>query len=127
MARTSRVLVPRVVAAVIGAIGGGAVVTREPRVVAGRALPVAATAPPVVEAITLQAPETKPDTASETLPPKAARSKPMARRKPVEPVIPLVHAPDDPGPDPGPDGDPRPEMSASRENDGWQRLRRLFR
>jgi len=42
-------------------------------------------------------------------------------------VIPLVHAPDDPGPDPGPDSDPMEEMSASRQNDGWQRLRRLFR
>jgi HemY protein len=93
----------------------------------GDARPVIEAAPPVVEAITLQAPETKPDTASETLPPKAARSKPLARRKPVEPVIPLVHAPDDPGPDSGPDGDPRPEMPASRENDVWQRLRRLFR
>ncbi len=29
--------------------------------------------------------------------------------KPVEPVIPLVHAPDDPGPDSGLDGDPVPE------------------
>jgi len=91
----------------------------------GDARPMIEAAPPVAEAITLQAPETKPDTASETLPPKAARSKPMARRKLAEPVIPLVHAPDDPGPDP--DGDPTPEVSASREDNGWQRLRRLFR
>src|SRR5262245_32414267 len=54
----------------------------------GDARPVIEASRPVVEAITLQAPEIKPDTASET--PKAARSKPMARRKPVEPVIPLV-------------------------------------
>jgi len=93
----------------------------------GDARPMIEAAPPVAEAITLQVPETKPDTASEALPPKAARSKPMAKRKPAEPVIPLVHAPDDPGPDPGPDSDPIEEMSASRQNDGWQRLRRLFR
>jgi HemY protein len=93
----------------------------------GDARPMIEAASPVVEAITVPVPETKPDTPSETLPSKAARSKPTAKRKPVEPVIPLVHSPDDPGPDPGPDGDPRPEMSASRENDGWQRLRRLFR
>jgi HemY protein len=93
----------------------------------GDARPVIEATPPVVEAISLQVPETRPDTASETLPPKAARPKPTARRKPVEPVIPLVHAPDDPGPDAGPDGDPKPEMSASGANEGWQRLRRLFR
>src|SRR5262249_41364791 len=93
----------------------------------GDSKPVIEAASPVAEAITLQVPETKPDTASEALPPKTARSKPMAKRKLAEPVIPLVHAPDDPGPDPGPDGDPMAEMSASRENDGWQRLRRLFR
>ena len=100
---------------------------KAPLAAIGDARPMIEAAPPVVEAITLQVLETKPDTPSETLPPKAARSKPTAKRKPVEPVIPLVHAPDDPGLDPGSDGDPMPEMSASRENDGWQRLRRLFR
>jgi hypothetical protein len=49
-ARTPRVLVPLVVAAGAGAIVGVAVVTtRDPRVVAGRPVPVTATAPPVVE------------------------------------------------------------------------------
>jgi len=91
----------------------------------GDTRPVIEAAPSVVEAITSRVPETKPDTVSETLPRKAARSKPATKRKSVEPVIPLVHAPDDPGPDPGPDGDPMPEMSTVREGDGW--LRRLFR
>lgn len=83
--------------------------------------------PPVVAAITLQAPETKLSTAPEIPPHKAARSKTPAKRKPVEAVIPLVHAPDDPGPDPSADGEPVPEMSASSKSDAWQRLRRLFR
>jgi hypothetical protein len=50
MARTLRILLPLVVAAIVGSVVGVAVVSsREPRVVAGRALPVAATAPAVVE------------------------------------------------------------------------------
>jgi HemY protein len=93
----------------------------------GDSKPVIEAAPPVAEALTLPVPEAKLDMASEGLPRKAARSKPPAKGKQVEPVIPLVHAPDDPGPDPGSDGDPMPEMSESRERDGWQRLRRLFR
>ena len=93
----------------------------------GDARPVIEAAPPAVEAIALQAPETKPSTASEMPSRRAARSKTPAKRKLVEPVIPLVHAPDDPGPDPGADVDPVPEMSTSRESDVWQRLRRLFR
>ena len=91
------------------------------------ARPVIEATPPAVEAIALQAPETKPSTAPVLPPRKAARSKAPDKRKPVEPVIPLVHAPDDPGPDPGADGELVPEMPASRESDVWQRLRRLFR
>lgn len=93
----------------------------------GEARPVIEATPPVVETIALQAPETRPSTAAEMPPRKAARSKTSAKQKPVEPVIPLVHAPDDPGPDLGTDGDLVPEMSAPRESDVWQRLRRLFR
>jgi HemY protein len=93
----------------------------------GDARPVIEAEPPVVEAIALQAPETRPSTAAEMPPRKAARSKTSAKQKPVEPVIPLVHAPDDPGPDLGADGDLVPEMSAPRESDVWQRVRRLFR
>ena len=93
----------------------------------GDATPVIEATPPAVEAIALQAPETKPSTEPVQPPRKAAKSKASDKRKPVEPVIPLVHAPDDPGLDPGSDGDPVPEMPASRESDVWQRLRRLFR
>jgi HemY protein len=85
---------------------------------------------PDAEALALKAPDNKPAPKSHTEPEasqrKTSRTKTSARRKPVEPVIPLVHAPDDPGPDLGLDGDPVPETSAS-EGDTWQRLRGLFR
>ena len=93
----------------------------------GDTRPMIEAATPAIETVALQAPETRPDTRPEMPPRKTARSKAPVKRKAVEPVIPLVHAPDDPGPDPGIDGDPVPETSASRESDGWQRLRRLFR
>ena len=54
-------------------------------------------------------------------------SKAAAKARPVEPVIPLVHAPDDPGLDPGLDRDPVPEPSTPPAGDAWQRLRQLFR
>ena len=56
-----------------------------------------------------------------------AAEKPAAKEKPVEPVIPLVHAPDDPGPDLGLDGDPVPEPTTPPAGDAWQRIRQLFR
>lgn len=92
----------------------------------GDARPVIEVTSPAVEVITLEAP-TKPSTAPAMPPRKAAKLKAPDKRKPAEPVIPLVHAPDDPGPDSGADGDPMPELSTSRESDGWQRWRRLFR
>lgn len=48
--------------------------------------------------------------------------KPAAKAKPVEPVIPLVHAPDDPGPDAGGDIEPQPETG-----EGWLRIRQGLR
>ncbi len=48
--------------------------------------------------------------------------KPATRTKAVEPVIPLVHAPDDPGPDAGGDFEPRPETG-----EGWPRIRQGLR
>jgi HemY protein len=54
--------------------------------------------------------------------PEPARPNPSASARPVEAVIPLVHVPDDPGPEPEseaePIGAPPPE--------GWRRLRSLF-
>jgi HemY protein len=41
-------------------------------------------------------------------------------------VIPLVHAPDDPGPDPEAQVEPEPEPTAA-PSDGWSRIRALFK
>ena len=48
------------------------------------------------------------------------------KTRPAEPVIPLVHAPDDPGPDQHLDAEPVPEPSAPSRGP-WQRFIGLFR
>ena len=53
------------------------------------------------------------------------KSAKAVKPKPVEAVIPLVHAPDDPGLESGLDRDPVPE--ATTPPDAWQRLKQLFR
>ncbi|MGE0563001.1 MAG: heme biosynthesis protein HemY [Pseudolabrys sp.] len=81
----------------------------------------------------------KSEVPAAALPPKPAESAvstpraktPLAAEKrEAEPVIPLVHAPDDPGIDAPFDGDtlgdPVPEAPPPRP-DAWQRLRQLFR
>jgi HemY protein len=92
----------------------------------GVSRPVIEVAPPVAESITVTPPETKPEPPAER-PRKTAKSKASAKAKPVEPVIPLVHAPDDPGPDSGLDRDPVLETATPPATDAWQRLRQLFR
>jgi HemY protein len=61
------------------------------------------------------------------LEPLRKAQRPAARPVPVEAVIPLVHAPDDPGTDSGLDGDPRPETTSPAANGAWQRIRQMFR
>jgi HemY protein len=70
-----------------------------------------------------------PDLDSKPAAEKSARKsvKSAAKAKPVEAVIPLVHAPDDPGLDSGLDGDPVPEPSTPPPSDAWQRIMQLFR
>lgn len=97
--------------------------------------PVAPVSAPV-ETAPLIAAEEKPEPASE--PPLRKAQKPLAgtvanpavkpatKPKP-EPVIPLVHAPDDPGPDLGLDADPVPETTSPPPGDAWQRIRQFFR
>jgi len=53
--------------------------------------------------------------------------KPTARPAPVEAVIPLVHAPDDPGPDSGLDGELVPETTAAGAASPWRRFMQMFR
>ena len=60
-------------------------------------------------------------------PRKAQKSADKAKAKPVEPVIPLVHAPDDPGTELGLDAEPVPEPATTPAPDAWQRFRGLFR
>jgi HemY protein len=101
----------------------------------GVSRPVIEAAPPVVEPATIALPQAKPEPPAEMPSRKAAKSKTDARAssktsakaRPVEPVIPLVHAPDDPGPDLGLDHDPVPATSTPPAGDAWQRLRQLFR
>jgi HemY protein len=93
----------------------------------GVAQPVIEVALPAATPIAIQAQEAKPNAPPEIPPRKAGRTRAPVKPKAVEPVIPLVHAPDDPGPDLSLDRDPVPETSISHEGDAWQRLRRLFR
>ena len=75
----------------------------------------AATAAPVAasEPAALVVPEPPP------VPPR-----PAVRPRPVEPVIPLVRVPDDPGPEP--DGLADPSAASASRPEGWRRLRVLF-
>jgi HemY protein len=89
----------------------------EPAEAAPEPDPVPPVAEPVAEPEVPPAPEPAPE------PPRHETKK--ATRPPAEPVIPLVHAPDDPGPGSGLDGDPVPEPASQR--DAWHRIRQLFR
>jgi HemY protein len=84
----------------------------EPRAVAETPEPAA---PPAAE----PAPPSPPT--AEVVPLRKAQ-KPAVRPAPVEAVIPLVHAPDDPGPDSGPDGDPLRETPSPAGNSAWRRF-----
>ena len=60
-------------------------------------------------------------------PRKPSRTATKSRPKPVEPVIPLVHVPDDPGPDSALESDPVPEPTTPPPQAPWQRFMQLFR
>jgi HemY protein len=70
------------------------------------------------------APEAKPP---ESPPEPKPEQKPAAQARPVAAVIPLVHAPDDPGPDSSLESDPVAEVAAPPARDAWQRIKQLFR
>jgi HemY protein len=63
---------------------------------------------------------------SDTARPRRAQT-PVAVTPRLEKVIPLVHVPDDPGPDPEPPLDASTEPAPEASNDSWQRLRQLFK
>ncbi len=73
-------------------------------------------------------PEIRPEPiTTEAMRPTPPPPKPAAKAKPVAPVIPLVHAPDDPGLDSGLDIEPTPETVSPPSGDAWHRIRQLFR
>jgi HemY protein len=76
---------------------------------------------PAAEPIEVAPPE------PEAKPPPRKSAKSAAKAKPVEPVIPLVHAPDDPGPDSALESDPVPEPTSPPPRAPWQRFMQLFR
>ena len=96
----------------------------------GVSRPVIEVTPPAAESITIAPPappEAAPEPPAEAPRKEREQSKAPVPTSPVEPVIPLVHAPDDPGLDSGLDRDPVPETSTPPASDAWQRFRQLFR
>ncbi len=77
------------------------------------------------------APPPKPalDTEPQTAPPARQAAQPRTAAKPTapEPVIPLVHAPDDPGPDSAVESDPASETTTPPPRPAWQRFMQRFR
>lgn len=105
---------------------------RVPLAEIGVAYPVVESTPPPAEPIPVDvtlapAEPVAPEPPAAPVVPLRKAQRPPARPVPVEAVIPLVHAPDDPGPDSGFDGDPMPETTQVSASGPWQRLRRLFR
>lgn len=84
--------------------------------------------PPPAEAAAQPATASEDHSAAEPAPrPAQNADKVAAKERSVEPVIPLVHAPDDPGPEAGSEGDPVREAASAPAGDTWQRIRQLFR
>jgi HemY protein len=94
--------------------------------------PVIEAAPPPMPAagpieLAPPTPKAQPAWEAKPEPPPSKPAKPAAKAKAVEPVIPLVHAPDDPGPDAGLESEPVPETSSPPPRAPWQRFMQLFR
>ena len=88
------------------------------RVIEGRAPPAVGADP--------QLPPAPPGAAAPALPPAVAARVPGIRPpvpEPQAPIIPLVHAPDDPGPD----AELEKDTDSEPHEDGWRRLTALFR
>lgn len=82
-----------------------------------------AAAEPVIESKPeTAAPESAPAPAAPAAPARPAAAK-RARKPKAEAVIPLVHVPDDPGPEAEPEQEPVPEPTA----DNWNKLGRIFK
>ena len=60
-------------------------------------------------------------------PPGRGLARASAAVVPIAPVIPLVHVPDDPGPDAQPPFEPGTETSPEPESEAWRKLKGLFK
>jgi HemY protein len=98
----------------------------EPVAIAAPAAPPIQPAPTVPPEPIVTPPEPpRPETpAAPAAPPRSAT--PAAPAANFEKVIPLIHAPDDPGPDGEPHAEPLPDPPPPVPN-GWDRLRALFK
>jgi len=113
-----------------GMVSGPAIEPEPSRVEAIEAVPQPDETPPAaaepIDALKEPSDTAQPPAASEEAAPPAAASPAVApsrrRAKPAplktEPVIPIVHAPDDPGPDPAEDAEPPPEPQTT----GWRKI-----
>jgi HemY protein len=90
--------------------------------------PVIEMVPPLDLTAPMPKPQPVPVDTLESRPRKPAKTaaKPAGKAKSVETVIPLVHAPDDPGPDSVLESDPVPEPTTLPPAP-WQRFMQLFR
>jgi HemY protein len=71
-----------------------------------------------------------PELAPSQTPSERVRNKPASLvpvPPPTEKVIPLLHVPDDPGPEPERPTEPETEPPPETSSDGWRRLRELFK
>jgi HemY protein len=91
-----------------------------PRAVIEAAPPKLAVAEPRERKADTVPPEGAPVPAA---PARTASAVKRPRRPKAEAVIPLVHVPDDPGPEAGPEQEPVPEQNA----DNWNKLGRIFK
>jgi HemY protein len=82
---------------------------------------------PTIEFAPAPALETKSEVEPELPPRKSLKPPAKAKPKVADAIIPLVHAPDDPGPEHGLDGDPVPEPTSPPPRDAWARILQLFR
>jgi hypothetical protein len=72
-----------------------------------------------IEATTAQGPEATTTAPTEILPARRQDDAAQPRPEPkLEPVIPLVHAPDDPGPE----ADEESDTPVDGENSGWRKI-----
>jgi HemY protein len=95
---------------------------RSPRPTNGGKQPEVVAPPPPQEPRIAPASDAQP---RDQLPPRRAGSVTPVPLAPA--VIPLVHAPDDPGPEPELQIEPQPESTAEPAADSWSKIRQLFR